>query len=251
MTAKDRVVVLVVDRKYVDKCLITMREIRTAGNYKGDAVVIAHQELEAYEPFTSLCVELNIMPLYWPFINIYSIIPKLMSTQKIFQYQKLHIFNVFFKQWKKVLYLDAGTRIFHDFNFYFDMSLPNVIHAHTYSYPEYRSTLGNSFSKTFNPPMFEDIAKNYNVNCAGYLSSMFLFETEGIIKENTVEDLRQLALRYPISHQNDEGIFNLYFKDIFAQMPIWRDGLFVYDYLERYGNTYDKYVMLKMPLTLR
>jgi hypothetical protein len=49
---------------------------------------------------------------------------------------------------------------------------------------------------------------------------------------------------------NDEGIFNLYFKDIFAQMPIWRDGIFVYDYTERYGNRYHKYVMLKMPLTL-
>ena len=82
------------------------------------------------------------------------------------------------------------------------------------------------------------------------MSSLFLFETESIIKENTVEDLRQLALKYPISYQNDEGILNLYFKDIFSQLPIHRDGIFVYDYSERFGFTYDKYVMLKMPLTL-
>ncbi len=248
---KDRVVVLVVDRKYVDKCLTTMREIRGAGNYKGDAVVIAHQELECYQPFTSLCAELNITPLYWPFINIYSIIPRLMTTQKIFQYQKLHVFNTYFKQWKKVLYLDAGTRIFHDFNFYFDMTLPNIIFAHTYCYPEHRWTLENAFYKELDPALFEDVAKKYNLNRAGWLSSMFLFETEGIIKENTFEDLRQLVLRYPITKQNDEGIFNLYFKDSFTQMPIWRDGIFVYDYSERFGFRYDNYVMLKLPLTLR
>jgi hypothetical protein len=246
----DNVISLVTDRKYVNKCMITMREIRGAGGWGGDMVVLAHPELECYEPFVELCAELRVIALYWPFINVYEILPKVMSLDKIFQYQKLHIFNTYFSAWKKMLYIDAGTRIFHDINFYFGMSRPNVILAHSYSYPEYKTIMGHSFSPTHIPQLYEDIKQKYNVNCAGYLSSLFLFETEGIIKENTVEDLRQLALKYPISHQNDEGIFNLYFKDIFSQLPIWRDGLFIYDYLERYGNTYDKYVMLKMPLTL-
>jgi hypothetical protein len=245
----DHVISLVTDRKYIDKCMITMREIRGAGCYSGDIVVIAHPELEVYEPFTSLCINLNITPLYWPFINVNEIIPKVMSTSKFFQYQKLHIFNKFFRAWKKVLYIDAGTRVFHDINFYFDMSRPNVILAHTYSYPEYKTTLGNSFSPTHIPELYDELSKKYNLNCSGYLSSLFLFETEGIIKDNTVEDLRLLALKYPISYQNDEGIINLHFKDVFSQLPIWRDNIFVYDYSERFDFRFDKYVMLKMPLT--
>lgn len=246
----DNVISLVTDYKYVDKCMITLREIRGTGGWRGDIVVLAHPELKYHNLFVELCAELQVVALYWPFINIVEIIPKVMSLNKIFQYQKLHIFNTYFKAWKKVLYIDAGTRVFHDINFYFGMSRPNVILAHTYSYPEYKTTIENSFSKTHLPEVYAELEKNYNVNCSGYLSSIFLFETEGIIKDNTVEDLRQLALKYPISHQNDEGIFNLYFKDVFSQLPIYRDGIFVYDYLERFGCKYDKYVMLKMPLTL-
>ena len=140
--------------------MCTLRDIRGAGGYKGDMVVIAHPELECYAPFVELCAELGVTALYWPFINVYAILHQVMSLNKIFQYQKLHIFNTYFRAWKKVLYIDAGTRVFHDINFYFGMSRPNVILAHTYSYPEYRVTLANSFNPKHLPEVYAELEKN-------------------------------------------------------------------------------------------
>ena len=57
----------------------------------------------------------------------------------------------------------------------------------------------------------------------------------------------KLAYKYPISRTNEQGILNLYFK--FSQVPIFRDGKFLYDYWERFGNTRDKYILLKYPKT--
>jgi hypothetical protein len=255
----DNVIVLMTNELYIDKCLRTVGECRNIGKYSGDIVIISHPELQDNTAYIQSCSSLRAVPVFFPLIDLQNILSKIKECpfndtdgrelNKTFQWQKVQLFNTYFKQWNKLFYMDAGMRIIQDINIFFSFIRPNIILAHCDTYPLYDLCIMHQFNKTSRPELFAELSEKYNLNRTVYQTGIMLFNTD-IIQENTMNDLMILANKYPISRNNEQGIMNLYFMEQFTQVPIFHENRFLYDYWERFGMHGSRYTIMKYPRTI-
>lgn len=253
------VLVLVTDKGYASKTFETIRQVRGPGKYSGDIVIIAHPELQTHSRFIDDCMKYSVTPAFFPVLDVSEIVEKIKASpfthtdgrelKKLFQWQKLQVFNTYFRKWKTVVYIDAGMHIFDDINIFFTISRPGTLLAHCDDYPDFSNRLVNQFDTKAYPSAFCELAKNYNLETQTYQTTALVFQTD-LIHDTTVNDILDLAKKYPISRTNEQGIMNIYFYGRIGQIPIWRDGKFMYDFWERFGFNWSSYRMLKYPRTL-
>ena len=247
---------------YVDKVIQTIREIRHIGKWEDDIVVLPDKEsssnLERY------CQELNFQIKLFEPIDLSRILQSIREhpfattidnreLTKTFQWHKLHIFDVFFKQWDMVFYVDAGMKIMNDLSVFtkifceYQNTGRPVFLAHSDAYPSFEWKLHVQFEKVSNPILYEKLASEFNLNCDYFQSGMIMFES-ALITERTKQELLDLANMYPISKTNEQGIMNLYFtciQNIWKALPVKYGDLFTYDYWNREGYTLHDYCMTK------
>ena len=162
----------------------------------------------------------------------------------MFQYHKLHLFNVFFKNWDYIFYLDCGITIFSDISPILNEITENTLLAHSDAYPTYEWKLHNQFDKN-NTDYFTKLNNSFNLNIDYFQTTIMLYDTS-IIENTTYTNLLNLLFEYPISITNDQGIIALYFtniKPLFKQIKTHNENTHFYDYLSRAYN--NKYIMLK------
>ena len=114
----DTVVVIVTDLSYFHKARRTIIDVRSKGEWKGDLVVISidfdlpHNFIDYY----------SIRPYKVKHINTSSVLEKYKKSpirptcdnrefNKLHQWDKFYVFDSWFLQWKRVIYLDAGLRV--------------------------------------------------------------------------------------------------------------------------------------------
>jgi len=156
----------------------------------------------------------------------------------------MHLFNTFFKLWNYVFYIDCGTTIFSDVSPIIDEVKENTLIAHSDAYPTYVWKLKCQFEQ--NNDFYSKLNSKYNLNIDYFQTTIMLYDTN-IIKNDTFDNLYNLALQFPISRTNEQGIIALYFtniKPLYEQIKIKNDDTFFYDYLSRNKN--NKYIMLKV-----
>lgn len=248
-------VVFLCDTNYFEKFLYTCNQLINNGNYKGNICLVIGDDLNNNKLLNHpIIINNNIIIKYFPnilFSNDFLKISYEMERpshwyQKLFQYHKLHLFNVFFKQWDYIFYLDCGITIFSDITPILNTLKENKILAHSDTYPTYEWKLYIQFDKKNNKPIFEKLNNNFNMNVDYCQTTIMLYDTK-IIEENTFNDLYNLTMEYPTSIANDQGIIALYFtniKPLWEQIPVKNDFTHFYDYLSRNPNY--RYIMLKM-----
>lgn len=246
-------VVFLCDKEYFHKFIYTCNQLLSNGNYKGNICLVIGDDLKNDELLLhDIIVKNNIVVKYFPnirfpqdFLEIqYNINRPSHWYQKMFQYHKLHLFNIFFKQWDYIFYLDCGITIFSDIQPIIQECKSNTLLAHSDSYPTYQWKLHNQFDKD-RTDYFTKLNNTYKLNIDYFQTTIMLYDTK-IIQEHTYNELVNLLLEYPISITNDQGIIALYFtnnKPFFQQIKTNNDETFFYDYLSR--NEKYKYIMLK------
>lgn len=248
-------IVLTCNKPFFGKFIETCRQLRTAGNYSGDVCLIIGDDLNG-DPLLNdaFLIDNNIIVKYFPnisFTHDFTIINNQIHSDgrnitKKFQWHKMHLFNEYFKKWNYIFYLDAGMTIFSDISPIINQRKKGVLLAHSDAYPKYEWKLYIQFDSSITD-YFYKLNKNYNLNINYFQTTILLYDT-AIIESDTFDKLYKLALEYPISKTNEQGIMALYFTNIvplFEQINIGgEDGLhFYYDYLSR--NSQCKYIMLK------
>jgi hypothetical protein len=163
-------------------------------------------------------------------------------TRKIIQFNKFYLFHMRFKQYDYVLYLDCGIHVLAPVAPMLAEAEPGTLLAHSDAYPDYKWTLDSQFDKT--KPEFLELVRNYGQGGGLWMdyfqTTMMLFSTQ-IIHDDTLNDLYQLALKYPISITNDQGIIALYFTciiPVFRQLRIYNGEIHLYDYMFRETKNY-------------
>ena len=151
---------------------MTIAGCRNVGNYKGDIVVLTDSDLS--DNFLQYGV---IVKKYDP-IDIQPILTKITERPftdtdgreltKQIQWQKLNIFHTYFKQWRKIFYIDSGMHVFGDINIFFDLIRPNQVLAHCDDFPEYTTKLAGQFNRLSYPTVFKELAKNYTLERCCY-----------------------------------------------------------------------------------
>jgi hypothetical protein len=260
-------VVFVCNEAYYHNFRMTCYSLLTAGQYKGDIVLVVGNDL--YDKETEnlkfrdeLVTKNNIQIKYFPdyeFEESFLEYQRGLNRdsfwfQKRFQYHKFNLFDTFFKQWSYILYMDCGMHIFSDITPILNDRQKNKMVANrdgvdnetaAWTVPETPNEglkIGDQFIKT--DPVYEMFKLNYNTKAPYFQTTVMLFDTD-IIDESTVSELYKLLFTYPISLTNDQGIISLYFtqeKPCWVQMRRKNENTYFYDYVR---CVFKNYIMLK------
>ena len=245
-------VVFVCNNKYLNKFKNTLQLLRTNGQYEGDVLLVIGNDLKEQE--NEIKKNYNIQVKYFPDIifdedfmkNFNSLNRPGHWKSKIFQYHKFYLFDVYFKQWDYIFYLDCGINILRPIQPILDSKKKYNLLAHNDAYPTQlgKWKLSLQFDKT--KPLFKNLCEKYDLNKDYFQTTILLFDTN-IIHEKLFENIYNLACKYPISRTNDQGIIALYFINVenkWEQIKIQDEEQYYYDYIKRSGNK--PYIMHKI-----
>ena len=246
-------VVFLCNKSYFNKFIYTCNQLIENGKYNGNICLVVGDDLLNDELLNcDIIKDNNIYVKYFP--NIYfsshfleinnQIIGDGRNITKKIQWQKLHLFNTFFKKWNYIFYLDCGINILSDVSPIINEISENTLLAHSDAYPTYQWKLHTQFDQT-NKEYFTKLNNTYNLNIDYFQTTIMLYDTK-IIENDTYDNLLNLTYEYPICNTNEQGIIALYFtniKPLFKQIKTHNEYTHFYDYLSR--NASNKYIMLK------
>jgi len=259
ISGKSWVLVFFANEPYINKALTSIHFARKTGKWKDDIVLLVPGSLINNNEVIAYANMLGVILREIPIVSFSSIMEVWKQNPnhntydydmaREFIYNKFFVFDVFFRKWDVVFYLDADVSIHGSLDRMKQCDPDNCIYAHSDTYPTYEKKFNNLFD--FN--MISSDKKNQMLNTYDFTtdyfqSTMFIYDTK-IIEDNTVNRLLELAHMYPNSVRMDQGILNLYFtseRKLWKQIPLEDDKGFLYDYHERPGYVGRDYLILKM-----
>ena len=205
---------LVTDLNYWNRAKRTIQELRDNGKWKGTIVLITI-DFELEEEFkTTYSVTEKKFDAIDTSVLLKRIGPEGFSNSdkrelhKLSQWEKLHVFDDYFKQWKWVVYLDAGLSIVEDVSSLIELDCTNKILAPqdgdkrfneqvSYDKPQYINVMCNKFGKDI-------LDSTIMLNC------MWMYDT-AILDKCNKHELIQGMNEYPCCKTNEMAIMNLFF----------------------------------------
>lgn len=248
-------VVTYTDVKYLEKAKRTIKDIREQGKYYHDLVVMIDNSFEFDQKYIH---EMNIIVKSYPDIYVTQLLDKIRQHpfqnwdgreyNKTKQWNKLFIFDEYFKQWDYILFVDAGLRFFDRLDYFFPQLEPGKLIAMDDGYPEYTKKF-NTQIELSNIPVVDKLKQIFDINSSYFLNCLFMFDTS-LISNDTLSQLINLMNEYPICKTNEMAIMNIYFTNYWKPLMLpLSDGRQLFDWSERYGNSWTNYIALKYPTT--
>lgn len=247
--------VFVSNKVYFQKFISTCNELIVNGNYHGDICLVVGNDLLNDELLNHpLIKNNNIIIKYFPDIEFPNEFTRVNNTinsdgrniTKKFQWHKLHLFNVYFKQWDSIFYIDCGMNIFADISPMLKLVTKDTLLAHSDAYPTYEWKLRNQFDHE-NTEYFTKLSSKFDLEIDYFQTGILLYDT-AVIEEDTFATLYKLAVEFPISKTNEQGIMNLYFncdKHNWKQIQLRDESTNYYDYWSRNKND-TRYIIVKV-----
>lgn len=255
---------LITDLKYFNRAERTIMDLRSVGKWCGDIVLITID----FDLDNNFKEEYNIIEHKFNIIdktNLLNAIGKdgfsnsdKRELLKLNQWEKLHIFDDYFKRWNCVVFLDAGLRVLDNVTFLLEIDYHNKILAPkdgklyidqpfkcqlSYDKPELIDNLINEFGK-------EILDSNYMLNC------MWMYDTN-ILNICNKDQLIEAMNKYTFSRNNEMGIMNILFHfkyKLWEPFPIKAyNHKFLFDWCELnqdYPTTWKDYCFIKYPITI-
>jgi hypothetical protein len=261
----DTVFTLVTDLNYFDKAKRTIIDLRSKGKWKGQIVLIT--------------IDFNINVNFKDFYDIIEkkfdkidksiILHKIGSNgfkdttdkreiTKTNQWEKLHIFDDYFMQWKRVIYLDVGLRVLDDVKYLLELDYKNKILAPidgkssdpqkfncqiSYDSLELIESLKTEFGSHI-------LDSQYMLNCIWIYDTFILNLCD---KEQLIEAMN----KYTFCKTNEMGVMNLLYNfkyNLWEPFPIKSSNKkFLFDWCElnqNYNTTWREYCYIKYPVTI-
>lgn len=254
------------DRGYFSKARTTIRDLRTYGHWEGIIVLIVVDFIPSWEEIQDLGPNLVIYPV--KHID-HTVLWEIWKTQpirkqaderhykKVYQWDKLHVFTEFFKSWRRIIFLDAGSRVFRPVAPLLFLEYEGKIIAPDDSDPyDNGNRLMCQFDFEANPAVARRFHREFGVECLQsryFLNCFFIFDTT-IIQENTFDLMTKWMTEFPISCCNEMGIMNLYFTvkhKLWSSLPQQtNEGTYYFGWNEhnyRVRPTADQFIVIKYP----
>jgi hypothetical protein len=266
-------VVFFCNKPFLDKFFFSCNQLITNGKYNGDICLFIGDDLNNSNITEHPFIQKNkIIIKYFPEIKFTENFLKCREEftknaprkWPLFMFNKLNVFNLYFKNWNYILYLDCGMHIFNDINPLINLKEENKFLANRdgidgedvdenlFRTLNNENKLGNAMklhAQFFkNEPYYSKLKANYDVYKNAPQATMFLFDTN-IIKNDTLSNLINLAHQYPILKTGDQPLIALYFTQI---KPCWKqlkrkiNNIYTYDLVR---CVREQYIMVKYPQT--
>jgi hypothetical protein len=257
----DTVVVFVCDSNYFVKTRRSIIDLRSIGNWKGPIVVISI-DFGIGDNFKRFY---NITEIHFPNIDKSNLLQNIQQgfsnsdkreIRLINQWEKLHVFDEYFKQWKRVIYFDSGLRILDDIQHLLDLDYHYSILAPIdgkYSNPTpFHTQLSHDY-----PDRIEKIKQDFGdiFNNIQFLNCIWVYDT-AILEIVNKQVLIDAMNTYFCCKTNEMAIMNLIlnFKyDLWRPFPIYNNyGKYLFEWSESNnpGSNWTQYCFIKYPSTI-
>jgi len=266
-TPESTVVVTLSDQAYLPRAMRTIRDVRGPGRYWGPLVYVAVD----FDPPGNFCDLYEVEIWRRRRIDTSVLDEKIRARPftggdgrehtKTAQWSKIHAFDPEFeRRWQRLVFLDAGLRVFHNLEPVFAHPWEGSIVAHS----EDPKRFGSQLETRADPDALAQLVEL--VRAAGHVKGDLLDETFFLncfwIYDTTLNDgvhqrLCELMEGFPIFRTNEMGAMNVYFQML---RRLWRplqidrlgsDGRpQLFDWSETGARTWRDYVMLKYPTTI-
>jgi len=245
------------DVTYFERAKNTIEDIRIRGQFFGDLIVMTDGLFKIDPRFI---IRMNLIVKEYPDVDVSELLEKIhqhpfrdsdgRELHKTKQWNKLYVFDVFFKQWDFVFFVDAGLRIFNRVDYFYPKIHENAIVALDDGHPEFTKKFDSQIELS-NTKIVEKLKLIYDIHSSYFLNCLFIFDTQ-LIQENTLWNLIELINEYPICKTNEMAIMNIYFHKNWIPLEIYLGhDLILFDWCERDERNWDKYVALKYTLTYK
>jgi hypothetical protein len=264
------VVVTLTDEAYFRKAQRTIVDIRSRGEWTGDLVLItvgfnAPKNFIDYYKVTCMCVKhINTDSL----IEKYKLCPIRPTDDnreysKLTQWDKFYVFSKEFQKWKRVVYLDAGIRVFDRIQIIADLPCYDSIIAPDDAPPyESEKLFGGIIETDRNKEAVDRLFQTYDRSILKeryFLNGIFVYDTS-LLRYDLFTELVDAMNDYPICRCNEMTIMNLIFAfkyKVWSPAPEWvcnkEKRLYGWSEHDRdYGShtTWRDFCFLKYPVTI-
>jgi len=261
----DTVFALVTDMKYFLKAKRTIIDLRSKGNWRG--------------PITLITIDFDLNDNFADFYGITEVkFDKINTSQlaqligengfsdgdkrelnKLNQWEKLHIFDDFFTQWNRVVYLDAGLRVLDDVSHLLELDYKGNILAPRDGKIDAPITFGTQISYD-NPELVAKLVATYGsdiLQSNHMLNCVWIYDTN-ILKICNKSQLVEAMNQWPLCKTNEMTIMNLllHFKyKLWKPFPVYASNeKILFDWCELNSSkpvTWRDYCLIKYPVTIQ
>lgn len=197
----------------------TLEEVREAGQWKGDIVLMAVD----FDPEPIPGVEIHRvthLPLD-TLLEAYKLHPLLSAEDdrwatKLHQWDKLQIFTDFFRRWERVVFLDAGIRVIAEVQPMLDLPWrgrilgPNDTDHPSSNGRTFRRLLDTKSNAVVYQSLIDEFTESVLSETSYLLNCMFVFDTS-LLDRIPYTEIIDTMNRYPIAWCNEMTIMNLVF----------------------------------------
>ena len=194
-----KLIVLVSDQNYLIHTKYLFSNIMNDTDYDGELCLITNSEVDT-EEFEKRNIHVRKYPKIDPF------------------FQKLNLFDKYFKQWDRILYLDCDTMVIKkNLNSLFDLEGDLICEPEPWTIREY-------FKHENNFDLSKELSREYDIDKIGFNSGSLLYNTS-IITEETQNELFLIKEKYQQINEHtrkeggDQPILNLKFLNLWKPFP--------------------------------
>jgi len=225
------VFVTLCDRAYLEKAQLTLQELRTRGEWYGDTVLIT-VDFDAPEDFLEKysVIQYRVQHVDTSLLlKAYETHPLSSDdnrhTHKLSQWDKFYTCSEYFRKWERVLFMDAGMRIFSSIHVLFTLPWEGKFvapisgdpyHENNRFYCQIRDQENPEAAKV----LYADYPKE-SFDKLDFLNGIFIYDTKLLDKVN-MANMVAAMIKYPLCGCNEMTIMNLFFNiklDVWSRMP--------------------------------
>jgi hypothetical protein len=259
---KKNAIVLVTDITYLPRAIQTIRDVRIRGEWKGDIILLTidfDAPLNVVDYYSLICKRV-------PQINVTELLKNYKTNpiaptsdnreyDKLAQWNKFYLFSDCFKQWKKIIYLDAGLRVFDPVERLFSLDCgKGILIPEDGIMDNPQKKFGMIIDQCANPEVFKKMLEEFGneiVDGPFFLNCIWMYDSV-ILDVVTIEEMIHFMNKYPICRCNEMTIMNLvihYKYKLWSPFPDTIDGKKLFDWTDRV-ETWRDYSFIKYPRTI-
>jgi hypothetical protein len=257
------VFVLVTDLNYFNKAKRTVIDLRSKGNWFGDIVLITI-DFHLNENFKQFY---NVKEVQFDKIDKTNLVSKIGANgfsnsdkreiNKLNQWEKLHVFDNYFIQWQRVVFLDAGLRVLDDVKYLLELDYKYKLLAPIDGKQDKHNEFATQLSYD-NIELIEKVKTDFGENILSknfFLNCIWIYDTK-ILKLCNKNQLIEAMNKYTLCRTNEMGIMNLLFTfkyNLWEPFPFkLENGKILFDWCElnNPNTTWSNYCYIKYPTTI-
>jgi len=257
--------VMISDENYFHKAKRTIMDLRSKGEWTGDLVLITIN-FKISQNFKDFY---NITTVDFPEISKTEMLEKIKNKfsdgdgrefDKINQWEKLHVFDSYFLNWDRIVYIDCGLRILDSVKYLLELDYKNCILAPNDAGHTNRKDKVFKTQLSFdNLDLIQDLQIDFGdaiMESQYFLNCIWVYDTN-ILKICDKNELIEAMNKYPICKTNEMTIMNLLFHykyKLWKEFPIKNsNGKFLFEWCEsNHDNNpnWTEFCYIKYPRTI-